>query len=383
MYSVSALPHIRPYLDDDVFQQTIAAVTYVFHQARAGARKLGSKDIFWHRGQALKVLRQRLDDPHIDSAIILSVLFFIILEVLDLTSAIVNMTDPDNRAYWDISRSAKCTNACFVVSSIARVVWRHWKNTSLQLYYSEWILAVFRPPNLFRQNQYWLDAGLDPILPRQTRPSTFVLDYPTIPLLPGVRNMVDHLPKGFKTLAMQGEISTQPLDVLLRITHLHLSTRQQIPSMTTLRYPYPPVLGASPRNRTYSDAFPVLEMPDREEIIFQKLLCLTLLVYSLLYLGNASAVSNMPLNARAELTRRLSSVENKTLDVHKSCLFWMWRIAVQSWRLPNGQLDQPGHDLEQARPATFEQIYAEGQTKHVLEDFVWRESELNDLSDLT
>ena len=85
VHNIQSLDLLRPYLEHDVFRNTFAALAYTFSQVREGTLKPTKSmliQLLSYRGEALSVLRKRLDDPNVDEPVLLSILFFIMLEVL-------------------------------------------------------------------------------------------------------------------------------------------------------------------------------------------------------------------------------------------------------------------------------------------------------------
>lgn len=193
------------------------------------------------------------------------------------------------------------------------------------------------------------------------------LQYPPFPLPSSLQWQVDWLPQGFRQLANIGAIATSNLCVLFRIYNVQLDLQKD--TMHTRLNTYP--LNGNSDYRTLLDACPVLKMPDGDDTIFQKILCWTLLIYSMVYLGNANAVSPLPLSARQDLTNSLFKLPQQQILVMEECVLWMWHIAVRSWRRRNGQLEGAGEALEQAQNQRFMHWYSNGRAEQVLESFSW------------
>lgn len=216
-----------------------------------------------------------------------------------------------------------------------------------------------------RQNQYWLDAGMQPILPVSSPPTP--IEYPPVPFPPNLQWQVDCLPDGFRQLACDGGVAVSNLCILFRVHNVHLDL-QMDKVQTRLD---PSVLDGNHHYRTLLDACPVLRMPDTEDSIFQKILCWTLLIYSMVYLGNANAVSPLPLSARRDLTTRLLRLPQQQSTALEECVFWMWHVAVHSWRNPNGQIEGDGKTLKQLERARFKHWCDERRTEQILGRFSW------------
>lgn len=78
---MQAIDAIRPYLEHEVFENTLACISHALFNLRAGIDNNKSRDVLLYRGKALAALRSQLDAPRIHSATLLSMAYMVLLEV--------------------------------------------------------------------------------------------------------------------------------------------------------------------------------------------------------------------------------------------------------------------------------------------------------------
>lgn len=81
IHDVQAISVIRPYLDQEVFKSTLASLSYGLASFYVGTEITTSKELLLHRGKAITLLRSHLDAGQAHSAVLLSILYMIMLEV--------------------------------------------------------------------------------------------------------------------------------------------------------------------------------------------------------------------------------------------------------------------------------------------------------------
>ena len=225
-----------------------------------------------------------------------------------------------------------------------------------------------------RQSQYWVDMGMSPILDSLPTEVT-ELEYPPPILHPSMQILIQHLPPGFQRLVSKGEIAMSNLELLFRISEQQLSltnTQQQLP-----RGDAPTTASKIKRFRSFTDAFPILELPDVEIYAFQKLLCLALLLYSMTGPRNAGAYTHYMVKTRQSLTDQLPDFSKHLTPFYhqEQCLFWIWQITVASWRASwhssVGELEEAGIRLELKQKQRFKAFYEADRVNSILGNFSW------------
>lgn len=79
---IQAIDHVRPYLEHEVFQTTMTAVSYaIYNTLGPGHRSISQHDIYTLRGEAITMLRQSIADSNLNGAVVLSILYLVLLEV--------------------------------------------------------------------------------------------------------------------------------------------------------------------------------------------------------------------------------------------------------------------------------------------------------------
>lgn len=222
-----------------------------------------------------------------------------------------------------------------------------------------------------RQDEYWIDIGVSPILELSPiDPAT--VDYPSADQLSGLQGAITHLPPGFRQLATRGELLTSNLEFLMRITQFHRDQRKS--SSSSEDDTFEPRISSDRRYRSLHDACPVLRVPDSDTIIFQKLLCLALVVYSMKCLHSPYVFKHHMLRARGELTLKLPHFPKHLTPFYhqEQCLFWIYHVTVTSWRTPSGELEPQGEALEITQKERFQAFYDNHQTDTILENFSWQ-----------
>lgn len=190
--------------------------------------------------------------------------------------------------------------------------------------------------------------------------------YPSHPISVELHSMIGSLPEGYQGLVAEGRLSCDVLLPLYRATYLtritDAKTRSGVIESTRMQ------------KKMYNDfweACPCLTAsPDDGDLMFEKLLALTLVGYCYTALG--PKLSSIVLReSRAELTKKIVSYQARSLS-EEECVIWMWIVAIDTWSIGQPHSLQPdGVSLVMELQTRFPQMRDLSAVKDLGNRFLW------------
>lgn len=179
---------------------------------------------------------------------------------------------------------------------------------------------------LMQWDSFWVFSTEGSSLFPDSRPQ-HVPVYPAFPLSVDLRKNFEKLPVGFQTLVVQGKISVELVEILVRAAD---ASESGIDSIVTGNKNH-----SQPRKyNDFVEACPCLGQSGGSEPNLEKQLCLALLLYCANAFTDARSSTALYGGARGELTRILTSSDRpwKTLP-EDECGLWICAVCVDSWRM--------------------------------------------------
>lgn len=181
------------------------------------------------------------------------------------------------------------------------------------------------------------------------------------PVYPGLSCSIDvaaQLPPGFRALARNNRLSLKVLEALQRARRL-----QGEAALENLTKPSfwgsKNLQTTQPFHSDFWEACPSLNILDFGEADIDRILCLGLFLHSVMAFSCLSIHDTMLLWSsmfqwmRKELTHCLHECQEEREEAEEKCLFWIWNVAVNSWRKSPTGLKIQGHDLLSAGRRRF------------------------------
>ena len=174
--------------------------------------------------------------------------------------------------------------------------------------------------------------------------------------------MISELPEGFQWLAMEQKLPLKLVEAIYRVV---LAKRAQLERYKTRRV-----------YQNFWEAVPIRAIANGKEPYLEKLLCLTLTLYTT-FSSVRPILNSQAVWARSELTQRLPECKNDRGQAEEQCLFWIWTAAVASWRDASGVMSRSGRRLMELQRTRFSEIFSTNMAVPTLELFFCDESLLD------
>jgi hypothetical protein len=181
--------------------------------------------------------------------------------------------------------------------------------------------------------------------------------------------LIFRLPAGFRSLAVGQKLCIDLLNILDRVTTIHVGN----PS-------FPQPIGWNNQSAVYDDfleACPVLALPDADEPALEKLLASAIFIYSSTVLSNMAICHQKPMWVRGALTKLLPRCTKAGEFDEEDCLFWIWNVTANAWKIGQATLPPEGVVLIEAQKRRFPDIVNPEEAAEISQRFAWNGKLIN------
>ncbi|KIW38266.1 uncharacterized protein PV06_09247 [Exophiala oligosperma] len=301
-----------------------------------------SREVDFHRRKAIAVLSEHLSkqdkrpDERPDDATLMTVLALAALDVLD---------GSDNIAHR---------------KGLALVVAR---KGGLDKLGCRGLVKAY----LIQFDYFWmLETGAQSIFPLAKRKQNRI--YPQHPFDSDMLELIGTLPDGFKSLAYQGTLGVDVVEILSRVNRFALAKENNLH--------LPLINDPIPDGQDYQDIFDTcscLHASASTVHSLEKNICLAIILFCFDIHSPAgiSAKITPYRGARQELTRSLRFTPCRNA-AERACLIWIWMIVIASWKLDH-DLSHESLWLCQTFFEKFPEARSWSAISHAMQQFLWYE----------